>query len=149
MRLPVRLSVLCFIGVLVAGSSALGYYYLYVYAPPLEAAAAFLDAMETGEPDRVARTIVMNVGRDVDDLRPPTDEEVAALIADGFTRGRILDQRKREGATRTFHYLVYREPDGQIFALVATEVEGGYRVVIPEDPMSDRRIYLWDYTWTN
>ena len=36
-----RLSVLFFIGILLAGSTALGYYYLYVYSPPLKAADRF------------------------------------------------------------------------------------------------------------
>jgi hypothetical protein len=149
MKLPVRLPALCFIGLLLAGSTALGYYYVYVYGPPLEAGQAFMAAMESGSADRVADTVLMSVGPDVDDLRVATAAEIGQLLAGGFERGRILDQRKREGRTRSYHYLVYREPDGQVFALVATPHEGHYRVVIPQDLMSDRRLYLWDYTWTN
>jgi hypothetical protein len=149
MRLPVRLPVLCFIGVLVAGSTALGYYYLYIYGPPLEAAEAFMDAMEANDPALVADTILVSVGRDVNDLREAEPAEIEQLLLEDFDRGRILDQRKREGRTRTYHYLVYREPDGQVFALVVTERDGRYRVVIPEVPMSERHLYLWDYSWTN
>ncbi len=149
MRLPVRIPVLCFIGVLVAGSTALGYYYFYVYGPPLEAVEAFMTAMESEDARAVAETVVMSVGPGVEGLREATLDEVERLLAGGFDRGRILDQRKREGRSRSYHYLVHREPDGQVFALVATEHKGRYRIVIPEDPMSERRLYLWDYTWTN
>lgn len=151
MKLPVRLPALCFIGVLLAGSTALGYYYLYVYGPPLDAAEAFMAAMEAGNARAVADTILMSVDdrEDMERLREATLEEATRLVDGGFDRGRILDQRKREGPSRSYHYLVYREPDGQVYALVATEYQDGYRIVIPEDPMSDRHPYLWDYTWTN
>ena len=149
MKLPIRLSVLCFIGVLIAGSTALGYYYYYVYSPPLTAAELFMDAMGSGDPARVESMVILSVGIDSGNLREATGEEVAELLRPPFTRGRVLDQRKREGNSRTYHYLVYREPDGQVYALVVTEFEGRFRVVIPESPMSDRQWYLWDYTWTN
>ena len=149
MKLPLRLPVLCFIGVLVTGSTALGYYYYYVYGPPLEAAEVFMDAMEASDADRLAESVLMSVGPEVDNLRAANADEIQQLLSGGFERGRILDQRKREGRSRSYHYLVFREPDGQIFALVVTQYEGRYRVVIPEVPMSDRRSYLWDYTWTN
>ncbi len=148
MKSPVRPTVACFIGFLVAASTALGYHYVYVHAPPLEAGEAFMAAMESGDPARVARAVVVSAGPGVDDLREATPQEVRRLIDAGFERGRILDQRKREGRTRSYHYLVYREPDGQVYALVATRHTDGYRVVIPEDPMSEGRLYLWDYTWT-
>ncbi len=149
MKLPIRLSVLCFIGVLVAGSTALGYFYYYVYSPPLTAAELFMDAMESGDPVRVEFMVIMSVGIDSGNLREATGEEIAELLRPPFARGRVLDQRKREGNSRTYHYLVYREPDGQVYALVVTEFEGRFRVVIPESPMSERQWYLWDYTWTN
>ena len=149
MKLPLRLPVLCFIGVLITGSTALGYYYYYVYGPPLEAAEVFMDAMEASDGDRLANAILMSEGPEVDSLREADAEEIDQLLTGSFDRGRILDQRKREGRSRSYHYLVYREPDGHVFALVVTQYEGRYRVVIPEVPMSERRLYLWDYTWTN
>ena len=149
MKLPLRLPVLCFIGVLVTGSTALGYYYYYVYGPPLEAAEVFMDAMEASDAARLANAILMSVGPEVDSLREASRDEINQLMSGGFDRGRLLDQRKREGRSRSYHYMVYREPDGQVFALVVTRHDGRYRVVIPEVPMSERRSYLWDYTWTN
>lgn len=149
MKLPLRLSVLCFIGMLVSGSTALGYYYYYVYGPPLDAAKVFMDAMDAANADRLADVILISAGQEIDNLREAEVAELELLLAEGFDRGRILDQRKREGRSRTYHYLVYREPDGQVFALVVTQFEGRYRVVIPEVPMSGRRLFLWDYTWTN
>jgi len=149
MKLPVRVSVLFFIGVFFVGSTALGYYYYFIYAPPLKAAELFMDAMEAGAAEALRPTITMAVGIDDGELREPTDREIKQLLAESFQRGRILDQRKRAGATRDYYYLVYREPDGRIYALVVTPVDGAFRVVIPETPMSKRHRYLWDYTWTN
>ena len=149
MKLPIRLSVLCFIGVLVAGSTALGYYYYYVYSPPLTAAEMFMDAMESRDPARVESMVIMSVGIDSGNLRPATGGEIAELLSPPFERGRVLDQRKRAGDSRTYHYLVYREPDGQVYALVVSEFESRFRVVIPESRMSNQQWYLWDYTWTN
>jgi hypothetical protein len=149
MKLPLRLPVLCFIGVLLAGSTALGYFYYYVYSPPLEAAEAFMRAMEARDLDLLGNVIIFSVGLDSGALRPATEEEIEALLFPRFERGRVLDQRKREGKSRSYHYLIYREPDGQVFALVVTAVDGRFRVVIPESRMSRRQWYLWDYTWTN
>ena len=96
------------------------------------------------------RSVVI-VSSDIEDgtLREPAELELRALLLEKFQRGRILDQRTREGKTRDYHYLVYREPDGSVFAMVVTDVSGRFRVVIPEHPMSKRRRYLWDYAWTN
>ena len=153
MKLPVRISALFFIGIFIAGSTALGYYYYFVYSPPLTVAAQFMDAMEKGNKEMLKSEIVVSNelenGRDDGKLRPPTDAEIQSLLSEQFQRGRILDQRKREGKSRDFYYLVYREPDGRVFALIVTEVDGHYRIVIPEIPMSRRHRYLWEYTWTN
>lgn len=149
MRLPFRLSQLFTVGVLLAGSTALGYYYYFRYSPPLEAASAFMDAMEAKDPAAIRRSIVISLGLDSGDLREPEEDEVQQLTREMFQRGRILDQRRREGRSREFFYLVYREPDGRVYALVVTSHEGRYKVVIPETPMSRRHRYLWDYTWTN
>lgn len=153
MKLPIRVSFLFFIGMFAVGSTALGYYYYYVYSPPLTAAARFMDAMEARDPDAVrANVIVSNdieSGRDEENLREATGEEIEKLLSEHFQRGRILDQRKREGKTRNYDYLVYREPDGRVYALLVTQVGDRFRVVIPETPKSLRHRYLWDYTWTN
>jgi hypothetical protein len=74
---------------------------------------------------------------------------VKSLLSEKFQRGRILDQRRHEGKTRDIYYLVYREPDGQVFALIAAEFDGRFCIVIPEMPTNRRHRYLWDYTWTN
>lgn len=106
-------------------------------------------AMETGSEEALRPQIVVSVGIDDGQLREPTDQEVRAILSEPFQRGRILDQRKRQGKTRDYYYLVYREPDGRVYALVVTEVDRRFRIVIPETPMSKRHPYLWDYTWTN
>jgi len=153
MKLPARVSLLFFIGVFAVGSTALGYFYYFVYSPPLKAFDHFMDAMEARNPDGVRANVIVSSdiesGRDEENLREPTDQEVEKLLSEHFQRGRILDQRKREGKSRDYDYLVYREPDGRVFALVVTEVGGRFRVVIPETPKSLRHRYLWDYTWTN
>ena len=58
MKLPIRLSVLFFIGMLIAGSTALGYYYYFVYSPPLKAAEHFMEAMEKREVIEIGRAHV-------------------------------------------------------------------------------------------
>jgi hypothetical protein len=149
MKLPTRVSALFFIGVFAAGSTALGYYYYFVYSPPLKAASEFMRAMETRNEEALRSDVI--VSSDIDDgkLREPGESELQALLSEEFQRGRILDQRTRGGKTRDYHYLVYREPDGSVFAMVVTDVNGRFRVVIPEHPMSKRHRYLWDYAWTN
>jgi hypothetical protein len=144
-----RISLLFFLGVLAAGSTALGYYYFYVYSPPLTAASQFMDAMEARNEDALRAAIIISSRADEDELREATDDDLRRLLSEPFPRGRILDQRKREGRTRDYYYLVYREPDGRVYALVATQVHGRFRIVIPETPMSKRHRYLWDYIWTN
>jgi hypothetical protein len=148
-KLPAHLPGLCLLGVLMAGSTALGVYYYYVYNPPLEAAGAFLDAMQREDADALAQLVRISPARDTAALREPTGDEIARLLEPPFEAGRILDQRKREGPQQAFHYLVYREPDGQVYAIVVAERHGTYHVIIPEEPASDRHWYLWDYTWTN
>jgi len=149
MRLRHRLTILFLIGIFAAGSTALGYYYYFIYSPPLQAAEQFMSAMETGDEATLRRIIVMGVGLDSTKLREPEDSDLKLLLAEDFQRGRIFDQRKREGKTRDFDYLVYRGPDGRVYALVVTRLGETYRVVIPERPMSSRHRYLWEYAWTN
>jgi hypothetical protein len=149
MKVPTRISVLFFLGIFIAGSTALGYYYYFYYEPPLGAAARFMDAMEKRDEKSLKQDIIVSSDIEEGKLREPTDREVKNLLRDSFARGRILDQRRHEGKTRDIYYLVYREPDGRVFALIAMEVDGRFRIVIPETPMSQRRRYLWDYTWSN
>ena len=140
---------LCLLLLLVSGSTVLGSYYYRVYRPPLDVAAAFMNAMEDGDRSALRDLVRISPARDGADLRPPREDELTRLLGETFDRGRILDQRKREGPLQAFHYLVYREPDGQIYALVVAERGSAYHIVIPEDPSSSRHWYLWDYVWTN
>ena len=149
MKLPTRISFLFFIGIFAAGSTALGYYYYFVYEPPLRAAAHFMDDMERHNEEALKADVIVSSDIDEGKLREPTDRELENLLSERFQRGRILDQRRQEGKTRDLYYLVYREPDGRVFALIAAELGGRFRIVIPEMPMSRRHRYLWDYTWTN
>jgi len=149
MKFQPRLSVLCMIGLLLAGSTALGYYYYYVYSPPLKAADRFMTDMEKRNEQGLRSDIVISTDIEEGKLREPTDRELRNLLSEHFNRGRILDQRRHEGRSRDLYYLVYREPDGRVYALMAAGYNGRFRIVIPEVPMSRRHRYLWDYTWTN
>ena len=144
-----RLSVLFFIGMLLAGSTALGYYYFYVYSPPLKAADRFMTDMEKRDEQALKSDIIISIDVEEGKLREATGRELQNLLSEPFRRGRILDQRRQEGRSRDLYYLVYREPDGRVYALMAAPYKGRYRIVIPEVPMSRRHRYLWDYTWTN
>ena len=149
MNVRPRLSVLFFIGILLAGSTALGYYYFYVYSPPLKAADRFMTDMEKRDEQALKADIIISIDVEEGKLREPTGRELQNLLSEPFRRGRILDQRRQEGKSRDLYYLVYREPDGRVYALMAAPYKGRYRIVIPEVPMSRRHRYLWDYTWTN
>ena len=149
MNVRPRLSVLFFIGMLLAGSTALGYYYFYVYSPPLKAADRFMTDMEKRDEQVLKADIIVSIDVEEGKLREPTGRELQNLLSEPFRRGRILDQRRQEGKSRDLYYLVYREPDGRVYALMAAPYKGRYRIVIPEVPMSRRHRYLWDYTWTN
>ena len=149
MKLPVRVSVLFFIGMFIAGSTALGYYYYFVYSPPLKAADRFMTDMEKRDEQALRFDTVVSNDIEEGKLREPNDRELRTLLSEHFQRGRILDQRRYEGKSRDLYYLVYREPDGRVYALMAAAYKGRFRIVIPESPMSHRHRYLWDYTWTN
>ena len=149
MRHPRRLSMLFFIGVLAAGSTALGYYYYFVYEPPLAAAEAFMQAMDKRDEKALANLVVVTPDRDSTALRTPNTAEIKTLIAEPFHRGRILDQDRRGGASGNYNFLIYREPDGSIYALIVTQKGKDYKIVIPERPRNPKAPYLWDYNWTN
>src|SRR5215831_5469138 len=148
-KLPTRVSVLFFLGIFIVGSTALGYYYYFFYEPPLKAANHFMDDMERRNADGLGSDVIVSTDIEEGKLREPTPREVQNLLTDDFQRGRIVDQRRHEGKTRDLYYLVYREPDGRIYALIAAGVAGKFRIVIPEHPSSRRQPYLWDYSWTN
>src|SRR6266403_1534685 len=131
MKLPTRVSILFLIGVFAVGSTALGYYYYFVYSPPLKAAARFMDDMEAGNLEALKQDVIVSTDIDDGNLREPTEHELRILLAEHFQRG-----RSREGKSRDYYYLVYREPDGRVYALVATDMYGRFRIVIPESPMS-------------
>jgi hypothetical protein len=148
-KLPTRVSVLFFLGIFIAGSTALGYYYFYFYEPPLKAASQFMNDMENRDARALKNDIVMSIDIEEGKLRAPTDQEVENLLTEPFQRGRILDQRRHEGKSRDIYYLVYREPDARVYALMAAPFQGRFRIVIPERPMSRKHGYLWDYQWNN
>jgi hypothetical protein len=105
--------------------------------------------METKDLAALENILLISTNAEDGMLREPTDDEIERLVAEPFERGRIVDQRKREGSSRDYYYLVYREPDGQIFALLVTSSGEDYRVVIPNRRAAARTRYLWEYTWTN
>ena len=55
-----------------AGSTALGYYYYYVYSPPLVTAELFMDAMEVEDREALGELVLISVGLDSGTLRAPT-----------------------------------------------------------------------------
>src|SRR5438132_11656222 len=103
MRLPTRISFLFFLGIFIAGSTALGYYYYFVYEPPLKAAAQFMDDMEKHNEQGLKADVIVSSGIDEMQLREPTERELKTLLADRFQRGRILDQRRHEGKSRDLY----------------------------------------------
>jgi hypothetical protein len=105
--------------------------------------------METQDAEALKRIVLVSDVADTAKLRDPEDKDIEALLKEPFTRGRILDQRRQEGASRNFDYLVYREPGGQVFALLVTTLAGHFRVVIPERPLVRNSPFLWDYQWNN
>lgn len=144
-----KLSVLFLIGLLAAGSTALGYYYYFVYEPPLGAAEAFMKALTDQDVETLKTLVMVTPDRDSTAIRKPKPEEIEALLKEPFRRGRILDQDRRAGGARDYDFLVYREPDGSISALLAARVGKDYKIVIPESPHNPKAPYLWDYDWTN
>src|SRR6185369_7687212 len=94
-----RVSFLFFIGIFAVGSTALGYYYYFVYEPPLKAAAQFLDDMEKHDAAALKSDIVVSseVIDDEGKFREATRQEIQNLLDEDFQRGRILDQRRHDG----------------------------------------------------
>jgi len=149
MKHPRLVSILFLIGVFALGSTALGYYYYFVYEPPLATAERFMSAMEAHDSKAVKAMVLVTPDRDSTKLRQPKDEEIQGLLQEPFSRGRILDQDRRGGASGNYDFLIYRVPDGTIYALIVTRVGTEYKVVVAERPRDSKFPYLWDYTWTN
>jgi len=150
MKHPRRLSFLFLIGVLAVGSTALCYYYYYVYEPPLATAESFLRAMENHDKEALNNLVLVTPDSESVKLRPPKSEEIQNLLSPPFKRGRILDQDKRGGPSGTYDFLIYRQPDGTIYALKLVARPGErYKIIVPEHPRDRKLPYLWDYTWTN
>ena len=149
MKHPKRLTLLFVIGLLAAGSTALGYYYYFVYEPPLAAAEFFMHAMANRDVEALKKIVMVTPDRDSTALRDPQPQEIETLLKEPFQRGRVLDQDRRGGASRNYDFLVYRQPDGSIYALLAAQVGKEYRIVIPERPRNEKAPFLWDYDWTN
>ena len=49
-----------------------------------------------------------------------------------FHVGRILDLRQRADDKRKFHYVVYRNSDAQVYAIIVTQFGGRLRVVVSD-----------------
>jgi len=144
-----RRSLLWFIGVFLVGSIALGYDYLFIYEPPIGAVQKFESAMSWGDVEAVKSLIVLSSSQDLDGLREPTEKEVRELLMEPFDKGRILDQRQRIDDKGTYHYVVIRRSDAQVYAYIVTQFAGKMRVVVSENRTSAPMRYIWEYTWTN
>ena len=148
MKMPRRRSVLWFTGILLACSIALGYDYIFLYDPPIRTVRHFETAMGWGDINAVKSLIVMSSNSDLENLHEPTDAEVRQLLTEPFHVGRILDLRKRADDKRKFHYVVYRNSDAQVYAIIVTEFEGRPRVVVSDKRTEAPSRYLWEYAWT-
>jgi len=148
-NLPRRSSVLWFIGLFIAGSIALGYDYLFHYTPPLRTVERFEAAMSWGDVEAVQSLIAISSTQELDDLRAPTEEEVRQLLMEPFEKGRVLDLRQRSDDKGTYHYIVVRQKDAQIYAFIVTQFAGKLRVVVSERRTAAPVRYLWEYTWSN
>src|SRR5437868_1260219 len=116
MKLPQGRNLLWIIGLFLAGSIALGYDYLFIYDPPIRTVERFEYAMGWGDVNAVQSLIVMSSTQDLDDLREPTEEDVRQLLMEPFDKGRILDLRQRIDDKGTYHYVVVRGTDAQVYA---------------------------------
>jgi len=149
MTLPRRRSLLWFIGIFLAGSIALGYDYLFIYDPPIRTVQKFESAMNWGDVGAVKSLIVMASSLDLEQVHEPSDEEVRQLLMEPFEKGRILDLRQRVDDKGTYHYVVYRGTDAQVYALMVMKFGGRLRVMVSDRRTSAPMRYLWEYNWTN
>lgn len=144
-----RRSLLWFIGFFLVGSIALGYDYLFIYDPPIRAVQKFEAAMSWGDVEAVKSLIVLSANQDLEELHEPTEEDVRQLLMEPFDKGRVLDLRQRVDDKGTYHYVVIRGADAQVYAYIVTQYAGKLRVVVSARRTSAPRRYIWEYTWTN
>jgi hypothetical protein len=144
-----RRSLLWFIGFFLVGSIALGYDYLFIYSPPIRTVQKFESAMSWGDVEAVKSIIVMSASQDLEALREPTEEDVRQLLMEPFDKGRILDLRQRVDDKGTYHYVVIRGTDAQVYAYMVTQFAGKLRVMVSERRTGAPGRYIWEYTWTN
>jgi len=149
MTLQRRRSLLWFTGIFLAGSIALGYDYLFIYDPPIRTVQKFESAMSWGDVEEVKSLIVMASSVDLELVHEATDQEVRQLLMEPFEKGRVLDLRQRIDDKGTYHYVVYRGTDSQVYALIVTKFGGKLRVMVSDRQTSTPMRYLWEYTWTN
>ncbi len=144
-----RRSLLWFIGLFLVGSIALGYDYLFIYDPPIRTVQKFEAAMSWGDVEAVKSLIVFSSNQDLEELHEPTEEDVRQLLMEPFDKGRILDLRQRIDDKGTYHYVVTRGTDAQVYAYIVTQYAGKLRVVVSARRTGAPRRYIWEYTWTN
>jgi hypothetical protein len=144
-----RRSLLWFIGLFLVGSIALGYDYLFIYEPPIRAMLKFEAAMSWGDVESVKSLIVLSSSQDLEGLHEPTDEEVRQLLMEPFEKMRILDQRQRVDDKGTYHYVVVRGANAQVYAYMVTQFGGKMRVVVSERRTSAPMRYVWEFNWNN
>jgi len=124
-------------------------YYYFVYSPPLAAAEAFMQAMEKKDMEALRNLVMVTPERDSTAVRSIMPAELKTLVSEPFHRGRVITQDRRSGGAGDYDFLVYREPDGSIYALHTVQMGLEYKIVIPERPRNPKTPYLWDYNWTD
>src|SRR5262249_56226901 len=95
-----------------------------------------MDDMEKADQDALRLDVVVSNDVEEGKLREPSDRELKNLLSDHFQRGRILDQRRHEGKSRDIYYLVYRQPDGGVYPLIAIEFNLAFPTLLPQPPTS-------------
>jgi hypothetical protein len=144
-----RRSLLWFFGFFLVGSIALGYDYLFIYDPPIRTVQKFESAMSWGDVEAVKSIIVMSASQDLESLREPTEEDVRQLLMEPFDKGRLLDLRQRVDDKGTYHYVVIRGTDAQVYSYMVTQFAGKLRVMVSERRTAAPRRYIWEYNWNN
>lgn len=149
MNVPRRSSLLWFIGIFLASSIALGYDYLFIYDPPIRTVEKFEAAMAWGDVAAVKSVVVVGNSLNLEELHEPTDEEIRQLLMEPFDKGRVIDLRERIDDKATYHYVVYRGADSQVYAYIVTKFGGKLRIIVSDRRTGAPTRYLWEYTWNN
>ena len=105
--------------------------------------------MGWGDVEAVKSLIVMSSSLDLAALHEPTDEEVRQLLTESCDKGKILDLRQRTDDKATYHYVVYRGADSQVYAIIVVKFGGKMRVIVSDRRTGSPTRYLWEYTWNN